>query len=487
MGIGNQLIKNTGFVFISGIANKLFSFFFIAYAARVLGPADFGLYAFIGTVALLFSAFGNFGIVPMAIREISRDKTKVDSLFSYILSLRVSVVLLLYPFLILVINFLGYSKEVKYLIYIAGISCVFSAFSSSFRILYVAFERFKTPSLIAILVSFLSNISNIFILYYGYGLKGIILVSFLGNLLGAVISGIWIRRNFLKYKFAFNLSICKDLLLQSMPFAVLFFFQQVTNNINILLLSKLPGPLPGETAMGYYNPPSSVCRNALMFPDSFRQAALPTVSSNAENLGIIRGIIANSTKSLLALVIFPLTLATTFFPEEIINLIFGKEYLPSTLALTILGWAYALQVFNSPVTVTLSASWEIKKFIPWAMLEFGINIALAAPLIIYYGFVGAAIALLVTKVFETFLRNYLLKSIWGIKRVETLGSLWRILFPMGIIFVVLLFAHRSSLSNVGLLILTLVSYSTYIFSFKGFRARIALHVNRLKERYWLVK
>lgn len=487
MGIGNRLIKNTGFVFISGIAGKLFSFFFIVYAARVLGPADFGLYAFTGTVALLFSAFGNFGIVPMAIREISRDKTKVGALFSHILSLRVGIVLLLYPVLLLVINILGYSSDVKYLVSVAGLSCVFSAFSSSFRILYVAFERFKTPSLIAILVSFFSTISHIIILYYGYGLKGIIWVSFFGNLMGAIISGIWVRRKFFKYKFAFDLSVCKDLLLQSTPFAVLFFFQQVTNNINILLLSRLPGPLPGETAMGYYNPPSSVCRNVLLFPESFRQAALPAVSSNAENPGIIKNIIANSTKSLVALVVFPLILATTFFPEEIISLVFGKEYLPSAPALTILGWAYALQVFNSPVTVTLSASREIKKFIPWAAIEFCINIALAVPLIIYYSFTGAAIALLVTKVFETFLRNYLLKSIWGIKRAEAPGSLWRILSPMGIIFVVLLFAHRSSLSNVGLLILTLVSYSTYIFSFKGFRKRIALHVNRLKERYWLVK
>lgn len=482
MGIGNRLIKNTGFVFISGMANKLFSVFFIAYAARVLGPADFGLYAFIGTVALLFSAFGNFGIVPMAVREISRDKTKVGTLFSHILSLRVGIVLLLYPVLLLVIHILGYSNDVKYLVYIAGLSAVLSAFSGSFRILYVAFERFKTPSLIAILVSFFSTISYIVILYSGYGLKGIIWVSFFGNLLGAVISGIWIRRKFLKYKFVFNLSVFKDLLLQSMPFAVLFFFQQVTNNINILLLSKIPGPFPGEMAMGYYNPPSSVCRSALMFPESFRQAALPTVASNAENLGIIRGIIANSTKSLLVLVIFPLILATTFFPEEIINLIFGKEYLPSAFALTILGWAYALQVFNSPVTVTLSASREIKKFIPWAMLEFAINIALAVPLIMYYSFVGAAIALLVTKIFETFLRNYLLRTIWGIKRLDTQDSLLKILLPMGVIFIVLFLAHQSSLSNVGLLILTLILYFIYILSFRGFRQRITFFTNKLREK-----
>lgn len=475
--VRRKLVKNTGFVFISGVVNKLFTFFSIAYAARILGPKDFGLYAFIGTVGLVFSSLGNFGIVPMAIREISRDKTKVGPLFSHILSLRVSIALLIYPLLVFVINILGYDKKVVYLVSIAGISGIFSAYSSCFRILYVAFEKFKQASFISMLVSFLSAISNIIVLYFGYGLKGVIWVSFLGTVFGAVISGIWVWKKFIKYTFAFNISVWKDLLLQSVPFAILFFFQQVTNNVNILLLSKIPGPLPGEMAMGYYNPPASVCRNVLMFPDSFRQAALPTVSAQAENLQIIKDIIAMSTKSLLALVVFPLILATTFFPEQIIVIIFGKEYLPSASALTILGWAYALQVFNFPVTVTLSASREIKRFVPWATLEFCLNLVLAVPLIYYYGFIGAAIAFLVTKIVETFLRNYLLQSIWGIKRMEIQNSLWKTLFLTGGIFVVILLVHYSPIGNIGLFILTIVLYSVYIFSFKGFRQKISLLVN----------
>jgi len=115
--IDNKLIRNTGFVFASGITNKLFSFFFIAYAARVLGPADFGLYALIGTVTFLFSYFGNLGIGPMAIREISRNKHKAHELFNHILSLRMTLVILSYPLLLLVVNLLGYRKDVKGLIY----------------------------------------------------------------------------------------------------------------------------------------------------------------------------------------------------------------------------------------------------------------------------------------------------------------------------------------------------------------------------------
>ena len=469
--IGNRLIKNTGFVFVSGMISKVFSLIFVVYAARTLGAGNFGIYALIGAVTFLFSYFGNFGISQMAIREIARDKLKAEELFNHILSLRVSLVILAYPILVLVVNFLGYREEVKYLIYIAGLSTVFSTFSSSFRILYIAFERFKTPSLIFILISFLSNLSNIFILYLGYGLKGIVWISFFGSLLGAVISGIWIRRRFMKYRFACNVSLWKDLMSQSMPFAILSFFQQANRYMNIFLLSKLPGAIPGEAAMGYYNSPTSVCQTALMLPSSFRQAALPTVASNAEDLKLVEGIIDGSTKSLLIFVIFPLVIATTFFPGEIITIIFGKEYLPSIPALTILGWAYALQIFNAPVSVTLSASRSIKRFIPWAALILGINLTLAVPLILYYSFIGAAMAFLVSKVFETVLRNYLLQTLWGIKRLK-IQEIVRMVAPMAVVLMVLQLAYMNSVSHVYLLILAVILYSVCIFFFKGFRQKV---------------
>ncbi|HZX48066.1 MAG TPA: flippase [Nitrospirota bacterium] len=473
------MIQNTGFVFIAGVFDRIFSLFFIIYAARILGPGDFGLYALIGTVTFLFFYFGNLGIGPMAIRDIARDKTKAEELFSHILSLRISLVILSYPFIVLVVNLLGYPDDVKHLIYVAGLSAIFSTFSSSFDILYKAFERFKAPSVISVLVSFLRNMSNILILYLGFGLNGIIWISFLGAFLGAVISGLWIRSKFLKYRFAFDLSTWKNILLHSMPFAILSFFQQANRHLNILLLSKLPGPFPGDVAMGYYNPPSSVGKVAMMLPESFRQAALPTISSNAENIKIVGKIIDRSTKSLLVMVIFPLILATTFFPEEIITIIFGKEYLPSAPALTVFGWAYAFQVFNAPVTATLSASKEIKRFIPWAMLVLGINIILAVPLILYYSFLGAAIAFLVSKVIETAFRRYLLQNIWGIRGLDLQGS-FKLLAPMAIIFVMILLAYLSSVSTERLLIFTAILYLAYVFSIRDLREGVISFIGGLR-------
>lgn len=152
-------------------------------------------------------------------------------------------------------------------------------------------------------------------------------------------------------------------------------------------------------------------------------------------------------------------------------IIFGKEYLPSIPALTILGWAYALQIFNAPVSVTLSASRSIKRFIPWAALILGINLTLAVPLILYYSFIGAAMAFLVSKVFETVLRNYLLQTLWGIKRLK-IQEIVRMVAPMAVVLMVLQLAYMNSVSHVYLLILAVILYSVCIFFFKGFRQKV---------------
>jgi len=311
-------------------------------------------------------------------------------------------------------------------------------------------------------------------------LKGIIWVSLLEGLLGAVISGLWVRTRFFKYRFAFNFELWKDLISQSLPFAILSFFQQANMQMNTLLLSKLPGPFPGEIAMGYYNPAASICKTALMLPESLRQATLPRVASNAGNLEMVKGIINKSTHVLLIMIIFPLILMTTFFPKEIITIVFGKEYLPSAPALTIMGWAYALQVFNTPVNVTLAASREIKRFIPWAALLFIINVILAIPLIYYYSFIGAAIAFLTTKVFETLLRSYLLRVIWGIKRIEV-KKMAKIALPMAGMFVALfLLTYLGSIGHFKLLILTVILYTSQLCLIKEFRQRLFALVNRIR-------
>ena len=202
MTVARRIAKNTLFIFTSGLISKAIGVALIVYAVRILGPSDFGIYTLITTVVFFFSFFIDLGITPMAIRELARDREKIEHLFNHILTLRLSLALLLYPALILAVNLLGYDDRIKALIYLMAVAFILTAFSGSFKILYFSMEKMQVPSVIEVLVSFISSSAGILILYLGYGLTGLVLVVLTGNALGALISGIWVRRFVMKYSFS---------------------------------------------------------------------------------------------------------------------------------------------------------------------------------------------------------------------------------------------------------------------------------------------
>ncbi len=430
MSQAKRIIKNSGFLFFSSLTTKLIHVLFIAYASRVLGPSNFGVYALVGTFIFFFSYFTSFGIAPMSIREIARNKEKAEYLFNHVLSIRLCLILFSYMLLIATVELLQYSKEIKYLIYISGISIIFSTFTSTFQILYMAFERMAIPSIVTILNSFANAVVCIYLLYLGYGLSEIILTNVVISFFGAVLSGFWIRKIFFKYSFSFDPALWKDLMKQSIPFAFISFFQQANRHIIILFLSKVPGPIQSERAIGLFNSASASAQTAMLVPASIRQAVLPAISSNRDDYSLVIKIMDKFTKFILAFVCLPLILATTFFSKEILFIVFGELYIEASTAFMILGWAYALHAFNASANVTLSSSKEVRRLIPWSGAITLINVISAFPLIHYYSYEGASVSVLLSMMLGTFVRYYFLKSIWNIG-IRDLGESAAFLIPMG--------------------------------------------------------
>jgi O-antigen/teichoic acid export membrane protein len=482
--LAGRVIKNTSFTLISEIIGKLIYVFFIAYAARVLGPKDFGIYALLGTFIFMFTFFTDLGITPVAVREIARNKEQAQVYFNNILSLRICFIFFSYFLLLIIVHLLNYSQDIKYLIYIMGASLFFTIFSHSFAILYIAFEMMVFPSLVSVLNSLLITVSYILVLYLGYGLKGIVWINLMGSLIGAIISGIWIRKRFFKYRFTFNPSFWIDIVKQSMPFGIIAFFRQAGTNLTILLLSKIPGPMAGEMAMGYFKPATSTAQIPMMATDSFKKAVLPTISSNRDDLKLIRQIIDRSTQYILVFVSLPLILAATFFPRELLGIVFGEKYLIAAPALTILGWAYSLQAFNSAVNISLASSRDIRRFVPWAALITGVDVIVAVPLIIYYSFIGAAIAVLISMAVGTFVRYHLLKSIFNIGFLDLKESN-RAFIPMALIIIIAFLLSRMVPNRILLLFLIFSVYIGVIYFFRIVRYKELISIKDALLDGWM--
>ena len=415
MTVARKIAKNTLFVFTSGLISKAIGVAFLVYAVRILGPSDFGIYTLITTIIFFFSFFIDLGITPMAIRELARDREKIKHLFNHILTLRLTLAVLLYPALILAVNLLGYDDRIKVLIYLMATAFILRAFSGSFRILYFSLEKMQIPSVIEVLVSFVSASAGILVLYLGYGLTGLVLVVLSGNALGAFISGIWVRRFVMKYRFSFNRDTWTDLLKQALPFGMMGFLNGINRHMSVILLSKLSGPFPHDIAIGYYSPAEKMAASLLPLVRSLRVASLPTISGNIDKKKVVQKILEKTTQFSLICVSIPLLIAALFFSHDLITFAFGSTFSESSPVLRILGVAFAIQAFSTPAISILSATRDIYKFVPWATFAILITAVSSVILIPIMSFKGVAIAVLLGNLFRAVAVELLLKKIMGIR------------------------------------------------------------------------
>lgn len=87
--VKRKTVKDLAVMFLESASLKVFTFLLVVYAARALGPKDFGSYSLI-TVAILFlNEFLDFGFSNTAIRYSIRFSPKRESIFGLYLVFRV--------------------------------------------------------------------------------------------------------------------------------------------------------------------------------------------------------------------------------------------------------------------------------------------------------------------------------------------------------------------------------------------------------------
>ena len=110
MTLVQKIFKNTSFLTVSEIVQKVLLFFLIIYAVRVLGPANFGKYSFAVAFTYFFLFISELGLTTIITRDVARDLTKTQQYFSNLFMFKLILFGVAYILIYLLINLLGYPK-----------------------------------------------------------------------------------------------------------------------------------------------------------------------------------------------------------------------------------------------------------------------------------------------------------------------------------------------------------------------------------------
>lgn len=392
-----SILRNFGAFGAAFVADRVISFLFMVYAARKLGPDLLGQYLLIGTYVLFFSVTFTAGLLPVAVREIVRQRENPRSILEQVLSLRLVLGMLAYATLMLITGLVLPASTFLPLAALAGTTLIIDAFKDSFSAYHTAFERMAIPSAFQVANGIFTATSGVILLYLDFGLVALFAGTAMINL--AITTGwhILFSRRFQPYRLRFSVSAWKHMLIMVAPIAPLQLAAQFNRLANVMMLSLVDGPLPRERAVGYFGPAQQIANFPLGLLFGLRRAMVPPVADKLRRGQPINDEFAAALKVAIVFIAFPLLVATSLFAREILLLVFGPGYADAVVPLRFLGGAAALWIVATLPENFLVCYPEQKftRFLAGAYTPLLVNVALCLILIPRYGVVGAAFAIMV--------------------------------------------------------------------------------------------
>lgn len=444
-----RIAKNTGVLFVANVGGRVFSFFYIMYAGRYLGPLNFGILTFALAFTGIFGVLADFGLQPLIIREVARDKSLASKYIANISGMKIILVTITFGLIALTINLLGYPEQTIKVVYLVGLSVIFGAFTTMFYSIFQAYERMEYQSLGQILNSALMLGGVIFAMKFKLSVVEFAALYFLVSIFGLAYSFTILRIKFSnlylvwsRRKIEIDWNFWKSTIKEALPFGLAIIFTTTFYWIDSVMLSLMKG----YAVVGWYNAAYRVVLTILFIPAAYSFAIFPVMSNfYITSQGSLRLVFEKSFKYLTMLGI-PIAVGTTLLAPRFILLIFGEEYNNSIIALQILVWSSVFIFMVTSFSRLFQASNKQIISAKIAGICVALNVVLNLILIPKYSLIGASIATVLTEFLSLALSfMWSLKIGYAILNRKLAGIVTRILISSALMGIFITYFHSLTL------------------------------------------
>lgn len=393
------LVKNFISLSVLQLSNYFFPLITLPYLVRVLGPEKFGLINFAAAFVGYFGILTDYGFNLSATREISinrNDKSKLTQIYNAVLIIKLVLFVTSIVIIIILIESIQMFRD-EYLTYCLSFGTVFGNvlfpiwfFQGTERMKYIMWLNIIFKSIATILVFVVITNSS------DYNL--LVMLNSLSYILTGIFSLAIIR---FKFSIIFCFPSIKELRYQLIEGWYIFIS---TVGISLYTISNtfILGLFTSNTIVGYF---SAADKIRIAFNNIFQtvsQTVYPHLSELFNNsiesgLKFVRKLLINvGAISLLV------STAVFLFAKEIILLVLGKNFIPSTTVLQIITWSVFI-IFLSNVTgvqtmLNLNYKKAFSRIILFASLT---NLFLSFLLVPYFFEIGTSVSVLITEIIVT--------------------------------------------------------------------------------------
>lgn len=381
-----RIARNTAYLTLAFVAQKLLSFLYFAYYSGVLGAVSTGRVFTAITFATVFGVFIDAGFSPVLIRETARKPEQAQRLLSSVLWFKAGFAIVAYLLLVISINFTPYAPVTRTLAGIVGLGVILESFTLTIYGVFRGFQDLKYEAvgsvifqILVFLIGGLAVRAGHSILFFGIAL----VVGAAANFLFAVVM-LW-RKHHLRLHIGIDNELIAPLIRTWLPFFIAAVLIRAYSSIDVILLSLLKG----EHAVGWYSVAYKLTFALQFLPLALNNSVFPAFSrAFIVSRDALRSIFEQSFRFLLFLVV-PLTAGVFIFVEPILNLRWSA-YSQTPLALRVLIIGLPFVFLNLILSSLFNATNRQRENTIHIAITLAVNVILDLLLIPSLGHVGAA-------------------------------------------------------------------------------------------------
>lgn len=389
-----RIARNTTYVTIASMLQKVISFVYFGYLADSIGGEQLGKYSFALAFTSVAIIFMDFGLGPLLTREIAKDEDSLQQQFNQFFSIKlwlmVIVLVVLFPvafFSDMVFATVDHVDVV--LISIGAAIIVFDTLTFTLFSLFRARKQLLWEAIGIVLYQTTILLFGGFALWKNLPLPVVLSALLVGSALQFFYLFIVARiRLQLRFHYTFKWSLAKRLLQLAAPFAIAGIIFRLNGTADQLMLKIMSG----DSYAGWYNLAFKLSFALTVLPGAFVTSYYPAVSYyfiHAKDK--LHGAFENGI-IYMVLLSLPVVAGVAVLGDNIILRIWGIDFEASIQPLWILMTALPFVFLNYPVGNFLNAVNKQKVNTLNMLIALAINVGLNAWLIPLYTFNGAAIA-----------------------------------------------------------------------------------------------
>ena len=467
------IFKNTFWLAVSTVINKLLALVLLIYAARILGATGYGKFTFALAFVSLLMIFSDFGLSPIVTREFAREKEKKEELYS-ILSLKILLAFGTFILIFLASFFITSAKDTQMIILILAFFLLANSFIGICHSFFHARQKMEYEALFETLQVLMIFGLGFLVLFKFPSVENLGYAYLFSSLVALISVLFFFHFKIFPLKIKWDFLVWRKFLKMSWPLALIGLFGVIYSYTDSVMLGYWN--LLAET--GWYNAAYKIVMAGLIPMGLIAASFYPALSKFSKESKEKFQKAWNYELEIMILLALPLVVGGMLLAPKIIYSFYSLEFTPSILAFQILiltaGIIFLYRPFYDAMIVL---NQQAKTF--WITIAGAVaNVILNLILIPKYSLYGAAVATVITNflillIIIFYTRKFTFVRLPGLKIFFTFLTSAVASTSMYLII------KQPLIYNVNIFLLVLVGTAIYFMVFLGIKKYIFGHFQKI--------